>query len=305
MESIHIAAGKIATGAGEAFLCSGVESMSRIPMGGFTPSPNPELYANYPQAYMAMGITAENVARQFHISRRDQEAFALKSHQKAAAANFADEIVHIRSDFHGRSADRPSPEPASLREQEASAGGNYITKDGCNRPDTSLQSMATLNPAFDEKGTVTAATSSPLTDGAAVVLVCSEKYADQNGLSKLARIKAMSVTGVAPEIMGIGPVDATRKALARAGISAGDLDVIELNEAFAAQSIACIRELELDEAKINIDGGAIALGHPLGASGARITGKAAQLLHKTGGRYALATQCIGGGQGIATVLEKI
>jgi acetyl-CoA acyltransferase len=162
-----------------------------------------------------------------------------------------------------------------------------------------------LKPAFREGGTVTAGTSSPLTDGAAAVIVCSEEFAKANGLEPLARIKSVAVAGCAPEIMGMGPEASSRKALSRAGITARELDVVELNEAFASQAIACIRELGLDEAKVNLDGGAIALGHPLGASGARIVGKAAQLLKRTGGRYALATQCIGGGQGIATVLEAV
>ena len=180
-----------------------------------------------------------------------------------------------------------------------------ISKDGCIRPDTVADVMSALPPAFDVNGMVTAATSSPMTDGAAAVLVASEAYADTNGLTKLARIKSFAVAGLAPELMGIGPVEASRKALARAGLSVTDMDIIELNEAFAVQALAVIAELKMDIAKVNIEGGAIALGHPLGASGARITGKAAQLLLKHGKRYALATQCIGGGQGIATVLEAV
>jgi acetyl-CoA acyltransferase len=180
-----------------------------------------------------------------------------------------------------------------------------IAQDGCIRGDANLEKMATLAPAFDVNGTVTAATSSPLTDGASAVLVCTEAYADKHGLPKLAAIKSMSVAGVPPEIMGIGPVEATKKVLVRAGLALKDIDIIELNEAFAAQSLAVIKELGLDIAKINLEGGAIAIGHPLGASGARITGKAAQLLAKNKAQYALATMCIGGGQGIATILEKI
>jgi acetyl-CoA acyltransferase len=168
-----------------------------------------------------------------------------------------------------------------------------------------MEKMATLNPAFDKKGTVTAATSSPTTDGAAAVLVVAEEFADKHGLKKLARIKSMAIAGCAPEIMGIGPVPATQKALARAGLTLADIDIVELNEAFSAQSLSVIREGGFDESKVNLDGGAIALGHPLGASGARITGKAASLLAREGKKYALATMCIGGGQGIATVLEKI
>ena len=180
-----------------------------------------------------------------------------------------------------------------------------IEQDGCPRPETSAETLAGLKPAFSAQGSVTAGTSSPLTDGASAVLVCSADYAAKHGLKPLARILASATAGCAPEIMGIGPVAASKKALARAGISVSDLDVVELNEAFASQSLACIRDLGLDAAKVNIDGGAIALGHPLGATGARITGKAAALLARTGGRYALATQCIGGGQGIATVLERV
>ncbi|HEY4042430.1 MAG TPA: thiolase family protein, partial [Rhodopila sp.] len=173
------------------------------------------------------------------------------------------------------------------------------------RPDTTAEGLAGLKPAFDKDGTVTAGTSSPLTDGASAVLVCSEAYADGHGLPALARIKSIAVAGCAPEIMGIGPVAATRKALTRAGIEIGAVDVVELNEAFASQAIACTRELGIREEIVNLDGGAIALGHPLGATGARITGKAAALLARTGGRYALASQCIGGGQGIATILERV
>ena len=181
--------------------------------------------------------------------------------------------------------------------------GGPVTTDGCPRPDTSLEALATLKPAFDTEGSVTAGTSSPLTDGAAAVLVTSADYAQRNGLKPLARIRATAVSGCAPEIMGIGPVEATRKALDRAGLELKQMDLIELNEAFAAQSLAVLGELGLSHKKVNLDGGAIALGHPLGASGARITGKAASLLRREGGKYALATMCIGGGQGIATVLE--
>jgi acetyl-CoA acyltransferase len=281
METIHMAAGKIACGAGEVFVCGGVESMTRIPMGGFNPSPNPGLYGAMPSAYMSMGMTAEHLCKTFNIARADQEKFTLASHQKAAAADLAQEIIPITT----------------------KAG--VVEKDGCIRAETTLEAMAGLAPAFDVAGTVTAATSSPVTDGAAAVLVTSEAYADKHGLAKLARIKSFSVVGLAPENMGLGPVEASRKALARAGLTLADMDIIELNEAFAVQSMAVIRELGADIAKINLEGGALALGHPLGASGARITGKAAQLLHRQGKRYALTTMCIGGGQGIATVLEAI
>jgi acetyl-CoA acyltransferase len=281
MQSIHQAAGAIQMNAGEAFLCVGVESMTRIPMGGFNPSPNPELYERLPAAYMSMGITAENLAKKYDVSREEQEAFAVASHRKAAAAQqagkLADEIVAV---------------------------GN-VTQDGCIRPDTTPETLAGLRLAFDENGSVTAGTSSPLTDGAVATLICSEDFAKAHGLEVLAKIRSVAVAGCAPEIMGIGPVHSTRKALERAGLQVSDMDIIELNEAFAAQSIPCIRDLELDMDKINLDGGAIALGHPLGATGARITGKAASLLKREGKQFALATQCIGGGQGIATILEAV
>jgi acetyl-CoA acyltransferase len=285
MSSVHIAAGSIQMGAGDVFVCVGVESMSRVPMSGFNPLPSPKLYAAHPEAYMGMGDTAENVAQRWQITRADQEAFALNSHRKAAAAQtegrFADEIVPIHN------------------------GKALIAQDECIRADASAEGLAALKPAFSSEGSVTAGTSSPLTDGASAVLVCSEDYAVKHGLNMLARIKSIAVAGCAPDVMGIGPVGATRKALARAGISAKDLSVVELNEAFSSQALACMKDLELDPAIVNFDGGALALGHPLGATGARITGKAAAVLKREGGKYALATQCIGGGQGIATVLEAI
>ena len=285
MQAIHIAAGHIATGAGDVFIAGGVESMSRVPMMGFNPLPNPALYAKLPAAYMSMGETAENVAKRWNISRAEQEAFAVESQRRAAAAaiagNFKDEIVPITTK------------------------SGKVEVDGCPRPDTTAAGLADLKPAFSTDGSVTAGTSSPLTDGASAVLVCSEDYAARHGLKPLARLISAATAGCAPEIMGIGPVVATKKALARAGLSVSDLDVVELNEAFASQSLACIRDLGLDSKRVNIDGGAIALGHPLGATGARITGKAALLLARIGGRYALATQCIGGGQGIATILERV
>lgn len=280
MSGVHYAAGQIALGAGEVFIAAGMESMSRVPMWGFNPLPHPELAKNT-AAYIGMGDTAENLASQYGITRAAQEAFALDSQRKAAeaiaAGHLADEIVAVKG----------------------------VDADGCPRPTTTAEGLAALKPAFSQTGTVTAGTSSPLTDGASAVIVASEDYARKHGLPILARIKAVAISGCAPEIMGIGPVESSRKALERAGLSVADLDVVELNEAFASQSLACIADLGLDPLKINIDGGAIAIGHPLGATGARIVGKAASLLQRTGGRYALATQCIGGGQGIATVLERV
>lgn len=281
MQAIHMAAGAMQMDAGEAYICAGVESMSRIPMTGFNPMPHPGLYERYPQAYMGMGETAENVAEKYDLSREQQDAFAARSQRKAAeaqnAGRLAEEIVAI----------------------------GPVTVDGCIRAESTAEALAELKPAFTETGTVTAGTSSPLTDGATAVLLTTEGFAEKNNLEPMARIKSIAVAGCKPEIMGIGPVGSSKKALKRAGISVDDLDVIELNEAFSSQALASIRDLSLDISKINMDGGAIALGHPLGATGARITGKAAQILKRQGGRYALATQCIGGGQGIATILESL
>ena len=280
MTSVHVAAGYIAMGAGDVFLCGGVESMTRIPMGGFNPLPNPALLDHYPQAYIGMGETAENLANQYKIDRARQDEFAVQSHHKAAKAQsegkFDDEITAI----------------------------NDIKQDGCIRPDSSLEALSGLKPAFDVKGSVTAGTSSPLTDGCAAVLVTSEEYAKAHNLEILARIKSVAVAGCAAETMGIGPVPASKKALERAGLILDDIDIIELNEAFAAQALSVIDEMGIDMNRLNLDGGAIALGHPLGASGARITGKLATLMAREGKALGLATMCIGGGQGASIILER-
>lgn len=281
MTTVQMAAGYAQMGAGEVFLSAGVESMTRIPMGGFNPMPNPKLGETYPAAYMAMGETAENLAKKYSIDRTAQEKFSYESHMKAAKAaesdKFKDEIVAI---------------------------GDVAT-DGTIRPDTTLEGLAGLKLAIDQNGTITAGTASPLTDGAAAVLVATEDYAKKNNLPILARIKSVAVAGCGAEIMGIGPVPATQKALARAGLSMKDIEIVELNEAFAAQSLSVIKELGVDPSIVNIDGGAIALGHPLGASGARITGKLASLLQRENKKYGLATMCIGGGQGTAIILERV
>ncbi|WP_234197271.1 thiolase family protein [Pseudacidovorax sp. NFM-22] len=285
MQAVHIAAAQIEAGIGDAYLCVGVESMTMVPQGGFNFSPHPGLLADT-DAYLSMGETAENVAERWAVSRADQEALAVQSHRKAAAAReagrLAQEIV-----------------PVALPD------GSIVDSDGCIRPATSAEALAALKPAFRPDGVVTAGTSSPLTDGAAAVLVTRDDFAERHGMAALARIRSFATVGVDPAVMGIGPIPATRKALARAGLQAADLDVVEINEAFSSQALACIRELGLDMATVNLDGGGLAIGHPLGATGARITGKAAALLAREGGRYALATQCIGGGQGIATVLERV
>jgi acetyl-CoA acyltransferase len=285
MQSIHMAAGAIQMNAGEAFICAGIESMTRVPMGGYNFLPNPKLAAEYPQAFVSMGVTAENLAKKYKIDRKAQQAMAVESQAKAAAAQkagkFKAEIVPIVD------------------------GNARVEEDGCIRAGTTTETLDGLEPAFDKAGTVTAGTSSPLTDGASAVLVCSADYAKAHGLKPIARIRSIAVAGCAPEIMGIGPVPATAKALARAGLTIKDIDIIELNEAFAAQALAVVKEAKMPMAKVNLDGGAIALGHPLGATGARITGKLAALLKREKKSLGLATQCIGGGQGIATVLEAV
>jgi len=285
MQAIHMAAGAIQMGAGEVFLCAGVESMTRVPMGGFNPLPNPALYKRYPQAFASMGETAENLAAKYKISRSRQEEFALTSQQRTAAAqakgSFKEELVPIVWK------------------------GGTVSSDGTPRPESTLEGLAKLKLAFDEKGTVTAGTSSPVTDGAAATLVCSEEYASRKGLKPLARIKSIAVSGCQPEIMGIGPVLSTQKALQRAGLKISDIDIIELNEAFAAQALACVDELGLDLAKVNIDGGAIALGHPLGATGARLLTTLVHSLARTGGRYGMVTMCEGGGQANVTIIERV
>tara|TARA_B100000945_G_C20310922_1_gene562761 strand:- start:370 stop:1059 length:690 start_codon:yes stop_codon:yes gene_type:complete len=228
-----------------------------------------------------MGITAENVAKKYDISRKDQQAFAISSHQKAfdaqTSGKFKNEIVTIGS----------------------------CETDGNIRPKSNQETLDGLKLAFDQNGTVTAATSSPLTDGAAATLICEENYARENNLEILGRIVSTAVEGCEPNYMGLGPIGASRKALKRANLNIDKIDIIELNEAFASQSLACIKDLKIDQKKVNIDGGALALGHPLGATGARITGKAAELLKRENKKYALSTQCIGLGMGIATIIESI
>ena len=282
MEAIHIAAGKIAMGSGKAFVCGGVESMTRVKTG-FDPLPYPysKEEKQNPHLYLSMGITAENVAKKYNISRTEQQEFSLESHRKANEAQkkgkFITEITKI---------------------------GNYETDENI-RPNSTMEKLDSLKLAFDQNGTVTAATSSPLTDGAAATLVCEENFAKENGLEILGRIKSTAVEGCDPNYMGLGPIAATRKALERAKLSIKEIDIVELNEAFASQSLACIKDLDIDIKKVNLDGGAIALGHPLGATGARITGKAAQLLKRENKKFALSTQCIGLGMGIATVIEAV
>jgi acetyl-CoA acetyltransferase family protein len=302
LQAFNMGAQNIMLGMGDAFVIGGVEAMSRVPMGGFNPSFNPKLTNNpqgieicglpgkrtteFEQSYIPMGLTAENLAREYKISREDQDAFALRSHQRAIAATdngvFAKEIV-----------------PVTL------PNGEVVSVDDGPRRDTSLEKLAALEPAFIAGGTVTAGNSSPLNDGASAAVLMSAEKAQELGITPRARVLSMAVVGVAPEIMGIGPVEATRKALARAHLTLADLDIIELNEAFAAQSLAVVRTLGIDENKLNPHGGAIALGHPLGSSGARLIATLLNDLETEGGRLGLATLCVGGGQGLATIIERL
>jgi acetyl-CoA acetyltransferase family protein len=297
-----MAAQSIMLGQGDVLVAGGVESMSRVPMGGFNPSFNPKLINNaegieacgvpnlhrteFTQAYIPMGITAENLAREYSISREDQDAFALRSHERAIAAIdtgiFAKETV-------------PVPLP----------GGSEFTTDEGPRRDTSLEKLSLLEPAFIAGGTVTAGNSSPLNDGAAGVVLMSAEKAASLGIKGRARVISMAVAGVRPDIMGIGPVPAIHKALERAHMSLDDIDIIELNEAFAAQSLAVVRSLGIDQEKLNPHGGAIALGHPLGCSGARLIATLLNDLETLDKPVGMATLCVGGGQGVATIVERI
>jgi len=285
MQAIHSAAGAISMNAGKVFICCGIESMTFVPINGLNYTPHPELLIDQPNVYLSMGLTAENVAKKYNLSRKEQQDFAILSHTNAAKSqlskNFDQEITIIKKD------------------------NIEVKSDGGIRPNTSQEILNNLKLVFDENGTITAGTASPLTDGASATLVCEEEYAKANKLPILARIKSTAIQGCPPELMGLGPINASKKALKRANLEIKDIDIVELNEAFASQSIACIKELKINPEIVNIEGGAIALGHPLGATGTRITAKAASLMIKHNKKYALATQCIGLGQGIATVLERV
>ena len=285
MQAIHSAAGAISMNAGKVFICCGIESMTSVPINGLNYSPHPVLLKDQPNVYLSMGLTAENVAKKFNISRKEQQEFAIQSHAKAFKAQslkyFDEEITVIKN-------------------QEIE-----VINDGAIRPNTNQEILDGLKLVFDQNGTVTAGTASPLTDGASATLVCDEEYAVSNNLPILARIKSIAINGCPPELMGLGPIGASLKALKRAQLNINDIDIVELNEAFASQSIACIKELQINPEIVNIDGGAIALGHPLGATGTRITAKASYLMNKLNKKYALATQCIGLGQCIATFLERV
>ena len=294
LQAIVLAAQSIMLGETDIALAGGVESMSIIPMGGSKPSPNPGLMETYPESYTAMGITAEKVAERFGISREAQDEFAYNSHMKAAKAiadgKFKEEIVPV--------------------ETRVRRNGKWIDvvvdTDECVRPDTTLENLARLRPVFDMKGTVTAGNASPMNDGAAAVLLMSKEKMEELGMKPMLWYRNYQVVGVDPEIMGIGPSVAVPKLLEKTGMSLDDIDVIEINEAFASQSIYCVNELGLDPAKTNVNGGAIALGHPLGCTGAKLTVSLAyEMQRRPDARFGIVTMCIGGGMGAAGLFEKV
>jgi acetyl-CoA acyltransferase len=298
LQSIAIAADRVRTGSADVIVAGGLETMSMIPMGGHIIRPNPYLVEHYPDFYLNMGLATENVARKFEVSREEQDAFAFESHRRAAAAQdagkFDDEIVPLIVAFEELDA-----RGRKTRREVA------FTRDEGVRRDTSEASLAKLKPAFHLKGTITAGNASQMSDGAAAVVVMSDERARQLELKPLARFVAYATAGCAPEEMGIGPVGAIPKVLKIAGLTLAEIDVIELNEAFAAQSLAVIKTLGLDPEKVNVNGGAIALGHPLGCTGAKLTATVLRELERRNGRYAMVTMCVGGGMGAAGIFERI
>ena len=299
LEAIAIAADRVRSGAATVALAGGTESMSLIPMGGRNVSPNPTLVATYPDTYLTTGLVAENHVRDKGISREAQDAFALQSHTRAIAAvdagRFTDEIVPVDIMEAG------SLDPASGRPETRTV---RFDRDEGPRRDTSAAALARLAPAFHANGTVTAGNSSQTSDGAAAVVVMSADRARALGITPLARFVGYATAGVAPERFGLGPVPATRKLLARLGLALGDVDLVEINEAFAAQVLACLDEMPIDPERLNVNGGAIALGHPLGCSGAKLTTTLLYEMRRRQARYGLVTLCIGGGMGAAAVLER-
>ncbi|MGF7186622.1 acetyl-CoA acyltransferase [Desulfitispora alkaliphila] len=297
LQTIAMGAERIMAGFAEVIMAGGVESMSAVPMGGNKIAPDPYMMDNYPDVYLSMGLTAENVAQRYNISREEQDQFALESHQKAAAAikngRFEDEITPITI-----------TNKAYKNGKVSSKEIEFKTDEGV-RADTKLEKLAKLRPAFAAKGSVTAGNSSQTSDGAAVVTLMSSKKAKEMGLEPLGVFRSFAVAGVHPDEMGIGPVKAIPKALKMAGITKEQVDLYELNEAFASQALYCIRELGLDKEKVNVNGGAIALGHPLGCTGAKLTLTLLNELKKRNGRYGIVSMCIGGGMGAAGVFERI
>ncbi len=298
LQAIAMAAQSIQTGMNEVVVAGGVESMSRLPMGGHNISPNPYLAEYYPESYMSMGHTAEEVARRFGVSREDQDAFALQSHRRAAAAmregKFKNEIIPVAVTL------TDTDENGRVRERRIT-----VDTDEGVRFDTTLDALAKLKPAFSVTGSVTAGNSSQTSDGAAALVMMSDRQAAAQGLQPIGVFRSFAVAGVDPDIMGVGPIAAVPKALEKAGLTLADIDRIELNEAFAAQALQVIRVLDMDQGRVNVNGGAIALGHPLGCTGARQTVTVLEELKRVGGRYGLVTMCIGGGMGAAGVIERL
>jgi acetyl-CoA acyltransferase len=298
LQSIAIAADRIRTGSAEAAVAGGLETMSMIPMGGHIIRPNPYLVEHYPDFYLNMGLATENVARKYEVTREEQDAFALRSHQRAQAAldegKFKDETVPLTVTF----------EELDERGRKTRREVVFDRDEGVRR-DTSIEGLTKLKPAFHVKGTITAGNASQMSDGAAAAVIMSEERARALGAKPLARFVAYATAGCPPEEMGIGPVYAIPKVLKIAGLSLDQIDVIELNEAFAAQSLAVIRTLGLDEERVNVNGGAIALGHPLGCTGAKLTASILRELERRGGRYGMVTMCVGGGMGAAGIFERI
>ena len=296
LQTIALGAQQIMSGMGEVIVAGGTESMSAVPMSGFCFRPNPWMVDHRPEAYIAMGITAENVAREHKISREDADEFACRSHERALAAiaegKFKDEIVPLEV------------EHVSMNGQRTTKTLTFDTDEG-PRPGSTPDVLAKLRPAFHARGTVTAGNSSQMSDGAGAVVLMSRAKADELGLKPMARFVSFATGGVRPEVMGIGPVVAIPKALKYAGLEVGDLDVVELNEAFACQALAVIREAGLDIEKTNVNGGAVALGHPLGATGAKLTAQLLYEMKRRGSRYGMVTMCIGGGMGAAGIFENL
>ncbi len=297
LQSIAFAADRIAAGSAHCILAGGTESMSMIPMGGHKISPNPTLVETHPDTYLSMGLTAENVASEFRISREAQDAFAVESHRRAVQAidegRFKDEVLPFAIDH------------VVLRNSKREGQSTIFDVDEGPRRDTSMEALERLKPAFKVDGTVTAGNSSQMSDGAAAVIVMSEERASQLGIRPLARFVAYATAGVPPEVMGIGPIEAIPKVLRQAGLLLENIDLIELNEAFAVQSLAVIRQLGLDPIKVNVNGGAIALGHPLGCTGSKLTATLLHEMQRRGSRYGMVTMCVGGGMGAAAVFERM
>ena len=297
LQAIAYAAERVMCGSASVVVAGGTESMSLVPMGGNKLSPNPSLVDSYPDVYLSTGLVAENHARESGISREEQDAFALRSHQRAIAAidagRFAEETVAVSAQLIDSSNGRPH------------ASSVPFTVDEGPRRDTTLEALAKLRPAFHARGTVTAGNSSQTSDGAAATIVTSAEYAREHGLQPMARFVTFATAGVEPERFGIGPVPAIRKALKQAGLTLDQIDLIELNEAFASQVLACLKELPIDPERLNVNGGAIALGHPLGCTGAKLTTTILHEMRRRNARYGLVSMCVGGGMGAAGIFERI